>query len=102
MAKKSRRAAARYSQLSKAKKKKQRGRPSFQTGMVSAPESQEIAEPRPIKPPVSKTTPTTPRARPEPKRAAATYQYVKADLKRLGILAGMMIIILIVLTFVLG
>ena len=102
MAKKSRRAAAKYSQLSKSKKKKQRGSPSLQTGMVSVPESQEIAEPTPIKPPVSRTTPTTPRARPELRRAAATYQYVRADLKRLGILAGMMVIILIVLTFVLG
>ena len=99
MAKKSRRVAARYSQLSKAKRKKQRGRPALQTGMVSAPESQEIAEPTPIKPPVSKTTP---RAQPGPKRATAAYQYVRADLKRIGILAGMMIIILIVLTFVLG
>ena len=99
MAKKSRRVAAKYSQLSKAKRKKQRGRPSLQTGMVSAPESQEIAEPTPIKPPVSKTTP---RAQPGPKRATAAYQYVRADLKRIGILAGMMIIILIVLTFVLG
>lgn len=99
MAKKSRRVAAKYSQLSKAKRKKQRGSPSLQTGMVSAPESQEIAEPKPIKPAVSKTTP---RAQPGPKRAAAAYQYVRADLKRLGILAGMMIIILIVLTFVLG
>jgi len=99
MAKKSRRAAARYSQLSKAKKKKQRGSPSLQTGMVSAPEFQEIAEPTPIKPPVSKTTP---KAQPELRRAAAAYQYVRADLKRLGILAGMMVIILVVLTFVLG
>lgn len=100
MAKKSRRVAAKYSQLSKAKRKKQRGSPSLQTGMVSAPESQEIAEPKPIKPAVSKTTP---RAQPGPKRAtAAAYQYVRADLKRIGILAGMMIIILIVLTFVLG
>lgn len=99
MAKKSRRVAARYSQLSKAKRKKQRGRPSLQTGMVSAPESQEIAEPTPIKPAVSKTTP---RAQPGPKRATAAYQYVRADLKRIGILAGMMVIILIVLTFVLG
>ena len=100
MAKKSHRVAAKYSQLSKAKRKKQRGSPSLQTGIVSAPESQEIAEPTPIKPPVSKTTP---RAQPGPKRAtAAAYQYVRADLKRIGILAGMMIIILIVLTFVLG
>ena len=99
MAKKSRRVAVKYSQLSKAKKKKQRGRPSLQTGMVSAPESQEIAEPTPIKPAVSKAMP---RAQPGLRRAAATYQYVRADLKRLGILAGMMGSILVVLTFVLG
>jgi len=99
MAKKSRKVAAKYSQLSRAKKKKQRGSPSLQTGMISAPKSQEIAEPKPIKSPVSKTTLRT---QPEPKRATLAYQYVKADLKRIGILAGMMIIILIVLTFVLG
>lgn len=99
MAKKSRKTAAKYSQLSRAKKKKQRASPSLQTGTISAPESQEIAEPKPIKSPVSKTTPRT---QPELKRAIVAYQYVRADLKRIGILAGMMIIILIVLTFVLG
>lgn len=100
MAKKSRKTAAKYSQLSRAKKRKQRGKPSLQTGTISAPESQEIAEPKPIiKSPVSKTTPRT---QPELKRAIVAYQYVRADLKRIGILAGMMIIILIVLTFVLG
>ncbi len=99
MAKKSRKTAAKYSQLSRAKKKKQRGSPSLETGTISAPKSQEIAEPKPIKSQVSKTAPRT---QPQPKRAAASYQYVRADLKRIGILAGMMIIILIVLTFVLG
>ncbi len=99
MAKKSRKVAAKYSELSRAKRKKQRGKPSLQTGTISAPKPQEIAEPRPIKSPVSKTAPRT---QPQPKRAAAAYQYVRADLKRISILAGMMIIILIVLTFVLG
>jgi len=99
MAKKSRKTAAKYSQLSKAKKKKPRGKTSPQTGTISAPQFQEIAEPRPIKSPVSKTTPRT---QPEPKRAALAYQYVRGDLKRIGILAGIMIVILIVLAFVMG
>jgi len=99
MAKKSRKTAAKYSQLSRAKKKKQRGRPSLQTETISAPEPQEIVEPKPIERPVFKTAPRT---QPVSRRAAAAYQYVRADLKRIGMLAGMMIIILIVLTFVLG
>ncbi len=99
MAKKSRKVAAKYSELSRAKRRKQRAKPSLQTGTISAPESQEISEPRPIKSPVLRAAPRT---QPQPKRAAAAYQYVRADLKRIGILAGMMIIILIVLTFVLG
>ena len=99
MAKKSRKAAAKYSQLSRAKKRKQRARPFLETGTISVPESEEIAEPQPIESPVSKATPRT---QPQPRRATAAYQYVRSDLKRIGILAGMMIIILIVLTFVLG
>lgn len=99
MAKKSRKRAAKYSELSRTKKKKLRGRPPPQTGTTSVPESQEIAEPKPIRSPVSKAAPRT---QPEPRRAAASYQYVRADLKRIGILAGMMVIILIVLTFVLS
>lgn len=99
MAKKSRKTAAKYSELSRAKKKKLRGEPSLQTEMISAPKSQEIVEPKPIRSPVSRAAPRT---QLQPKRAAASYQYVRADLKRIGTLAGMMIIILIVLTFVLG
>ena len=99
MAKKSRKVAARYSELGRAGKKKQRDKRSLPTGTVSAPKSQEIPEPRPVKSPVSKTAL---RRQPELKRAIPGYQYVRADLKRIGMLAGMMIVILIVVAFILG
>ena len=99
MAKKSRRTAARYSELSKSKKKKRHDKPSVQSGTVSVSTSQKIAEPAPVKSPVSRTVPG-PQA--ELKKGVPSYQYVRADLKRIGILAGTMILILIIVSFALG
>ncbi len=98
MAKKSRKTAARYSELSKAKKKKQRDKPSEQTGTVSVSTSQSIAEPAPVRSTVPKAVPR----QAELKRGISSYQYVRADLKRIGILAGIMILILIIVSFALG
>ena len=89
MAKKSRKAAVKYSELSKSGKKRQLNRHSVPTRVISAPESQEEVSPVRVR-------------RSEPKRALPAYQYVNIDLKRIGILAGVMVIILIVLAFVLG
>jgi hypothetical protein len=99
MAKKSRKTAARYSELSKAKKKKQRDKPSEQTGTVSVSTSQSMAEPAPVRSTVPKAVP---RPQAELKRGISSYQYVRADLKRIGILAGAMILILIIVSFALG
>ena len=100
MAKKSRKTAAKYSELSRARsKKKQRESNYSETGMVSRPKSQEIPEPKPV----ASTVPRAkPRTQPDPKRAVAGYQHVRSDLRRIGMLAGAMIVIIIVLAFVLG
>jgi hypothetical protein len=99
MAKKSRKTAARYSELSKAKRKKHRDKPSVQTETVSVSTSQRVIVPAPVKSPVPKAVP---RPQAELKKGIPSYQYVRADLKKIGLLAGAMILILIIVSFALG
>jgi hypothetical protein len=99
MAKKSRKTAARYSELSKTRKKKQKSKPSLQTQAATVSATQDAAEPKPARRPVVKQAP---RAQAEHKRGLPSYDYVRADLKKIGVLAGAMILVLIILTFVLG
>jgi hypothetical protein len=99
MVKKSKKTAARYSELSKAKRKKQRDTAPSQVQSVSVGAVREQAEPEPV----AKAAPRpVSRAQSELKRGVHSYQYVRADLKRIGMLAGAMLVILIILSFVLG
>ena len=135
MAKKSRKTAARYSELSKAGKKKQKARGPAQAEVrteteikaepkpqvqlekeavteaqpepvveaqkksrsqtVSVSTSREPLQPRSARGPVT-------RAKSEAKLAASGAELVRSDLKRIGILAGIMLIILIILAFTLS
>jgi hypothetical protein len=131
MAKKSRKTAARYSELSKAGKKKQKAKGPAQSEIqtetkvqaetkteieteaqaqpqpevaaqkkarsqtVSVSTSRETVQPRGARGPV-------PRARSEAKLAASGSELVRSDLKRIGILAGLMLVVLIILAFTLG
>lgn len=99
MAKKSRKVAARYSELSREKRKKQGNRQSTQPKAAFTPRTQEIAETTLSKSAISRVAP-----KPQAglRQALPGYQYVRDDLKRIGILAGAAVVILIVLTFVLG
>ena len=99
MVKKSKKTAARYSELSKAKRKKQRDTSSNQVQQVSVGAAREQAEPEPV---VKAAPRPASRAQSELKRGISSYQYVRADLKRIGMLAGAMFVILIILSFVLG
>jgi hypothetical protein len=104
MAKKSRKRAARYSELSKAKRRRQVARPGPQPQAVSTSETQEVAaastkkSPPPLK---SQTAQKGPKTQPGPRLTILDYKYVKDDLKRIGILAGAGIVIIIILAFVL-
>ncbi|MDY6892685.1 MAG: hypothetical protein SVO26_03080 [Chloroflexota bacterium] len=93
MAKKSRKTAVKYSELSKSGKKRQPNRPSVPpsvpTRVVSTSETEKVV--RPVR-----------TRQVEPKKKLPSYQYVRLDLRRIGILAGVMVIILILLSFVLG
>ena len=105
MTKKSKKTAARYSELSKAKKKKQqqRGKTANHIQTVSVTEASELTELETLERPVARqVTRPAQRAQTDGKRGMPSYQYVRADLKKIGILAGAMLVILIILSFVLG
>lgn len=97
MAKKSRKVATRYSELSKEGKKRQRNRlsPQPRAASIQEPGRDEV-----------RVTHAAPRAGPRPSnvvaRPLAGYDYVRDDLRRIGMLSGAAVVILVVLTFVLG
>jgi hypothetical protein len=100
MAKKSKKTAARYSELSRTRKKKrQAGRAAPLEAAAAA--SQEAAPERQRPAPRSAPRPAQ-RAQADPRRGLPGYEYVREDLRRLAVLAGGMIVVLIILAFVLG
>jgi len=105
MAKKSRKTAAKYSELSKLRRKRQLTRPGPQSQVVSTPQAQEAAatstkksSPPPKSPATQKGTKTQPGIR----FTIPDYKYVRDDLKKVGILAGAIFAIVIILAFVLN
>jgi len=105
MAKKSRKRAARYSELSKSKRKRQVTRPGPQPQAVSTAKTQEVAAASTKKSPVpakSAATQRGPKTQPGLRLTIPDYKYVRNDLKRIGILTGAIIVIIIILAFVLG
>ena len=99
MAKKSRKRAAKYSELSTSRKKRQITRPAPEPEAVSTPKSQETGSPSPKKSPAMQRGPKT---QPGIRLTIPAYKYVRDDLKRVGILTGAIIVIIIILAFVLG
>ena len=103
MTRKSRKRAARYSEISRTRKKKQpfRHLPEQQAAPAQSKEEAVVASAE--KSPAPKAQPRIQsKVTPAQSRMLASYQYVRNDLKKIGILAGAMIVILIILTFVLG
>lgn len=113
MAKKSHRVASRQAAVSKERKRKKRSQASqrhpMPAGAPAAPSTMATPEPAPE----TATSPSTV-ATPEPstatsvtrpastRQAVPRYQYVMADLRKIALIAGAMLVILIVLAFVLG
>ncbi len=103
MARQSRKTAAKYSSLGKAKRKKPKNEittiPKAKAAPISETESEgverSIAEPKPAPRPISM-------AQTKAIQNLPGYDYVRGDLRRIGILAGSVVVILIILTFVLG
>ena len=105
MAKKSRKRAARYSELSRARRKRQVAVPGPQPQAVSTAQTQEVAATSVKKSPAPPKSPAPqrgPRTQPGIRLTIPDYRYVRDDLKRVGILTGAIIVIIIILAFVLG
>jgi hypothetical protein len=104
MAKKSRKRAAKYSELSRTRKRKQTSRRFSEQQAAPAQSKEEVAVASAEKSPAPKALPNKIQAKvtPSQSRILASYQYVRDDLKKTAILAGAMIVLLIILTFVLG
>jgi hypothetical protein len=99
MARKSRKRAAKYSELSKSRRKRQVVRPALQPEGVATPKTQEVAATSPRKSPAAQRVTKT---QPGIRLTIPDYKYVRDDLKRVGILTGAIIVIIIILAFVLG
>jgi hypothetical protein len=108
MPKKSRKRAAKYSELSRSRKKQRQGtRPAPEVKAVSDTTSPEAVEATPVvkKSPVPAKSPApqrAPKLQPGIRISIPEYRYVREDLKRVGILTAAVIVIIIILAFVLG
>ena len=105
MARKSRKRAAKYSEPSRSRRKRQITGPGPQPQAVSTAKTQEVAATsikRSPAPPKSQVAQRGPRTQPGIRLAIPDYKYVRDDLKRVGILTGAVIVIIIILAFVLG
>lgn len=91
--KKSHRVASRQAAASRERKKKKRAQTSQQRATVApvTPTATDIAPPEPVTPPVTKTI----------QEVAPSFKYIITDLRKIGIIAGSAIIILIILGFIL-
>ena len=108
MAKKSHRVASRQAAVRKERKRKKRSQVSqrypMPAGAPAAPSTMVTPEPATA----PSTVATEPSTAPSVTRPASTrqavprYQYVIADLRKIALIAGAMLVILIVLAFVLG
>jgi len=94
MARKSQRAAAKYSQASREKRQRRKG--PLQRGMPTAPGG--VVE-RSAPPPSPQWAEARTSLQP---RLAPSSRYLASDLRRIGVIAAVMLVILVVLTFVLG
>ncbi len=105
MPKKSRKRAAKYSELSTSRRKRQFTRIAPESETVSTPESQETTASVTQKSPAPPKSPAIQRGlktQPGIRLTIPDYQYVRDDLKRVGILTAAVIVIIIILAFVLG
>lgn len=113
MAKKSHRVASRQAAVSKERKRKKRSQTSQRHPMPAGAPTAPLTMATPEPPPETATSPSTV-ATPEPstatsvtrpastRQAVPRYQYVMADLRKIALIAGAMLVILVVLAFVLG
>ena len=103
MPKKSRRTASRQAEISRERKRKKRAQETQRQHVVPKPAVPAI-EPSVSEPPVTGETTSVTVSQPSPslQPVASRYQYVTAEIRKIAIIAAVMVAILIVLAFVLG
>jgi len=109
MPKKSHRVASRQAAVSKDRKRKKRAQASqrypLTAGTPAAPSTEATPKPPPtpstVATPEPSTAPSVTRP-PSTRQAVPRYQYVTAELRKIALIAGSLLVILIVLAFVLG
>lgn len=107
MPKKSHRVASRQAAVSRERKRKKRAQTAQRQPMPTIPPTPAVeaqpAEPSAASEPSTVTiTQTPPSTRPSARAIAPRYQYVTAEIRKIAILAAVILAILITLTFVLG
>ena len=105
MPKKSHRVASRQAQVSKERKRKKRAQSPQRQATVTPAEPASIPAAQPpaaSKPAIQPAAAPKPSAKPSAAQAVPRYQYFIADLRKIAVLAGAMLIVIIVLAFVLG
>lgn len=106
MAKRSHKVASRQAAVSRERKRKKKQQAAPKRPAAAAVPAPARAAPPPQ--PAAEASPepaavvAVPRPAAEPRQSDTRYRYVMADLRRIGIIAGAMIVILIVLAVVLG
>jgi hypothetical protein len=80
-------------------KKSRRAKAKHRAAVARAVQERQPQQPRPLP---AETQSGVPRVSPKVQDSASRYQYVVPDVKRIGIIAGSIIVILIILSFVLG
>jgi len=79
-------------------KKSRRAKAKHRAAVAKAVQKRQPEQPRPL----SAEIQSAPRVSPKVQDLASRYQYVMPEVKRIGIIAGSIIVILIILSFVLG
>lgn len=105
MPKKSHRVASRQAQVSKERKRKKRAQLPQRQATITPAESDTIpaVQPQAVpKPEVQPLAPAKPLSKLAVAQAVPRYQYFTADLRKIAVLAGAVLLVLIVLAFVLG
>ena len=79
-------------------KKSRRAKAKHRASVARAIQDRQPQQPMPV----SAEIQSTPRVPPKPQDVTSRYQYVIPEVRRIGIIAGSIIVVLIILSFVLG
>jgi hypothetical protein len=79
-------------------KKSRRAKAKHRAAVAKAVQERRPEQSRPL----SGEVPSAPRVSPKAQDLSSRYQYVMPEVKRIGIIAGSIILVLIILSFVLG